>query len=104
MAELKWSPPQDRRHRASPELFDHAQKLRANPGKWGIIAEGLNATRTQASSFSLGVRRGKYAAFQPPGAWLSRSSGDKVWACFIGEDGEYVELAQRGSETTTEQS
>lgn len=89
MVNLVFEEPADNRL-VRTDFDEVAAALRANPGKFALIAEGLVGSRTQASSLALGVRRGKYAAFKPTGAWFSKSSGDKVWAKFVGEDMEYA--------------
>lgn len=92
MTEIKWEEPRDNRLGAG---FDGiAEALRTRPGHWAVVAENLTKSRTQASSLALGIRRGKYRAFQPQGEFIARSSKDTVWAAWIGENGEYREQAE----------
>lgn len=94
MVNIVWEEPADNRL-VRTDFGEVAAALRANPGRYAVIAEGLNGSRTQASSLALGVRRGKYAAFKPVGAWFSKSSKDKVWAKFVGENQEYATDEER---------
>jgi hypothetical protein len=92
VTEIKWEDPRDRR--MGNEFHPIAEALRTKPGQWAVVKEGLTRSRTEASSLALGIRRGKYAAFQPSGQFLARSSKDTVWAAWIGENGEYREQAE----------
>lgn len=89
MVNIVWEEPADNRL-VRTDFREVAEALREHPGQYALIAEGLTGSRTQASSLALGVRRGKYAAFKPVGAWTSKSSKDKVWAKFVGENLEYA--------------
>lgn len=49
----------------SPRKFDWtaiAERLRANPGEWGLLSNVAKATAVQ-------IRAGKYADFRPPEDW-----------------------------------
>jgi hypothetical protein len=107
MTEIEWSAPQDKRRRTSQNLKPKADELRSRPGHWGVVATGLTKTRTEASSLAVGIRRSKYAAFKPVGAWESRSSGSTVWARYVGENGEFKnvgEVNEVGEEADTTES
>lgn len=88
MAEIVWEEPRDSRLGADFDVV--AAALRERPGHWARVADGLTASRTQASSLALGIRRGKYRAFKPPGEWEARSSQDVVWARWVGPDGQFA--------------
>lgn len=89
--ELQWEEPQDRRF-SKEEYGPIAEGLRTRPGHWARLADGLTESRTQASSLALSVRRGKLSAFKPQGAYEARSSKDKVWVRYVGENQEYASV------------
>lgn len=51
---------------------DIAAALRERPGEWALVLRGIH------SSYATQVRRGKLAAFQPPGAFEAVSTKSTV--------------------------
>lgn len=66
---IVWADPPKQNRGTADAWADEAQALRDNPGKWAILAAG----RPSPSS-SQGFRNGALKAFQPKGAFESRSA------------------------------
>ena len=92
MTDIQWETPQDKR--LGPNFYPIAEALKKNPGEWALVMEGLTQTRTKASSTALAIRRGAYKAFKPEGHFEAKSSGGKVWARYVGEDGIHAKLKE----------
>lgn len=100
MSIIRWEdPPDSRKGKAggrgfvrNPRWQAVADQLRANPGRWAVVAEGENA------GISGHIRRGKYAAMQPAGSFEAQCVGGggsfpTVYARYVGagpttEDGD----------------
>jgi hypothetical protein len=93
-AVIRWENPPFTSHgrhlRRRPSVADDpytplAEQLRANPGRWAVVAE--SAPNTYLAS---AINGGRTPAWQPAGYFegASRKIGDwyTVWARFVGED------------------
>lgn len=96
---MKREAPKNLRSQA-PKWEKEAQELRDNPGEWFLLTEiplgddPDNMTQ-HARHIANGVTKGKYLVFRPAEAF--RGSAEKrselgvakVFACYVGENGEY---------------
>lgn len=85
MTKIKWAdPPADGRgRRRSTHWAEVADALRANPGKWALVAESASPSTAQ------NIKRGTYVAFADEGfEAVSRKSptgkGSDIYARFVG--------------------
>ena len=63
---------------------EEAAQLRANPGRWALLAEGLPPR--QGYSLADNIRRGMYTAFKPQGSFEARASAGSVWVRAVNHD------------------
>lgn len=83
MSEIKWQePPADARGR--DKWGPVADELRAQPGRWALVAEGVSA------SMSTAFKRGRIIAFQPAGSFeaVTRNVVDgraDIYARYVGK-------------------
>lgn len=88
---LKWEDPPPSNQGPRGKWGAVAAELKAHPGKWALIAEGIK----HASTVSNGVKTGKIKAFEPAGEFeaTTRSTTPKdggprvfdVYARYIGK-------------------
>lgn len=83
---MKWEdPPPDARFTRRHEPWEQvAQRLRDDPLRWAVVAEGANP------SLVTKIRKGQILAFQPAGHFDATSRGTrtkdvKIYARYIGE-------------------
>jgi hypothetical protein len=73
------TPPAQRRGtgQRTGKHFEAAEKLRARPGEWGVVA--ICSTPSSSASLAYLIRRGGLAAYRPKGAFeaVSRTVDDE---------------------------
>jgi hypothetical protein len=74
----------DKRDYNGGKYQDTADKLRAMPGEWAVIA--VADTPKQAQQLAANVRRGRTAAFRPIGDWEATTRINEVLARFVGKN------------------
>lgn len=86
-------PPTFAGRNAASQHFEFAEALRANPGRWAVLADDASA------SVVTSVKAGRYAAFRPAGSFEATSRGigkanrAKVYVRYVGPRDELDELA-----------
>lgn len=87
MTSINWeAPPEALLNRQRRDWQNVADELRARPGQWAVVAEGVSA------STGTHIRHGRLTAFAPAGSFEARVSGarsdegkaSKVYARYIG--------------------
>lgn len=91
MSEIQWEqpPPENRGRRAGSKWDDFAAALRSRPGEWALMTDSGDNSMVNR------VKKGAPSAFQPEGSFEATgrkqpgTSRYKVWARYIGENGEF---------------
>lgn len=86
---IKWQdPPAEAGRKFARKLAyeDETAVLRAEPGRWALLDELTD--RDRAHRLVDNIHRGNLAAFRPPGSFEARSLGTKVWARYVGTEGQ----------------
>jgi hypothetical protein len=91
---MEWQDPPRIEHRdATGKVMEaEAAELRAHPGKWGVVRTWPADTNSASAGGTVNsIRKGKFAAFRPAGAFdaVARRHKDtgelKVHAVYLGE-------------------
>ena len=86
---MKWEDPSvtPRRYNSS-KWRDEARILRANPGRWALLAEYPDTT-SSARTLAWQIKSGRLAAFRPGGSFEATSRQGSVYARFLADHSEH---------------
>lgn len=93
---IEWVDPPPATEKSPYDAF--AAKLKERPGDWAILSRNRKSPHTLASN----IKKGRYKAFRPAGAYDALSREGVVYACYLGAtDEERQAIADAATAVTT---